>query len=250
MAVKVVANIAESEIACISTSVKSYYATTRIARTTTNIVRTTNKEFQDIEGILVVSSNPRRDLDNIREETENLVKSIKKELEEVKIKEVSDQQATKENVIRELETGKYQVLHYSGHSGYNPEDPGQSYLLLCRENRHMEESKLIADELARLSVEGNLRLVFLNSCYSGKSGGLDEGVMGLADSFVRAGVPFVIGMMWRITDDGGLLLAKEFYRQLMKTKDPIGALSKARIVVGYVFNWEDPTWAAPVIYTQ
>jgi len=217
---------------------------TALARTTTNIIRPASKKLQSIKGILIVGSDPRYDLDNVKREVEALANGIKEEIEGINVRQFLSYKATKENIIRELETGEYQILHYCGHSEYKPDDPGQSYLLLS------EESKLMADELARLSVEGILQLVFLNSCSSGRSSTLNEGVLGIADSFVKIGVPFVIGMMWKITDDGGLLLAKEFYKTFIKTKDPVRALSKARSIVGSIFDWQDPTWAAPIIYTQ
>jgi CHAT domain-containing protein len=72
--------------------------------------------------------------------------------------------------------------------------------------------------------------------------------MGLADSFVKVGVPYVIGMSWSISDAGAIVLAEEFYNRLMITKDPGGSLQRARLKTGERFDWKDPVWAAPIMY--
>lgn len=213
-----------------------------LARIVTEVVRLANKAL-DFRGVLIVGSNPRNDLENVEREAIIVFQALAN-IKGIDKKLLSGRDATKENVIDEIETGKYQVLHYCGHSGYNKENPGLSFLLLD------EERKLMADELARLSGDTGLQLVFLNSCLSGVTGGFGVGVTGLTDSFVKVGVPYVIGMLWRVSDQGASALAEEFYDKLSKLKDPVEALRRARLRVGGMFDWKDPIWAAPVIYTQ
>ena len=100
-------------------------------------------EKKDIKGILVIASDPKKDLKNVRTEAEIILNSIKAG-SDVETKLLSGTDATKERVIQEIESGRYQVIHFSGHSIFDQEIAGNSYLL-------MEGGKhIIADELARL----------------------------------------------------------------------------------------------------
>jgi len=199
------------------------------------------KEILDVNGVLVVASNPLGDLENVEREANSVLNSIKR-IGNVESKLLSGSDASKENVIKEIESGRYQVLHYSGHSNFDKKFPGNSYLLL------KDGRKLIADELARLSKDKELHLVFLNSCLSGADKVDVFNVTGLSSAFVKSGVPNVIGMKWSVSDYGATLLSKKFYEEYVTTKDPTEALRKARISVGEATDWNDPAWAAPIIY--
>ena len=196
-----------------------------------------------IEGVLVVASNPLDDLPNVEHEGKVILNSIKN-ISGIKTKLLSGDDASKGNVIREIETGEYQVLHYSGHSKFEERAPGSSYLLF-EDGKH-----LMADELARLSRKNDLKLVFLNSCSSGASATENDlfNIRGLASAFVKTGVPYVIGMKWRISDEGATLLSKKFYEIYILDKDPMYALRISREYVGYATDGKDPAWASPVIY--
>ncbi|MBI2934794.1 MAG: CHAT domain-containing protein [Chloroflexi bacterium] len=156
--------------------------------------------------------------------------------------------ASKQQVLESLKTQSYQILHYAGHSRYLADAPDSSHLIL--------DKPLAAHELARLQRAP--RLVFLNSCSSGQAGSLEagnEGIqvttnrIGLAHAFIRAGTPYVIGMLWRISDNGGFVLAQEFYKQLGNNVLPPEALRIARRNTVSA-DPEDPTWAAPVLYAS
>lgn len=199
----------------------------------------------DIKGILIVASNARNDLVNLDLEAKIILDSIKN-ISGIKIKLLSGDEASKENVIKEIRTREYQVIHYSGHSKFEEKAPGSSYLLLN------DEKHLMADELARLSRENNLRLVFLNSCLSGATTVDNDllNITGLASAFVKTGVPYVIGMKWNISDYGATLLSQVFYKNYVASKDPVEALREARRYVGEMTDWKDPAWAAPIIYAS
>ena len=201
----------------------------------------TYKEILDVNGVLVVASNPLGDLKNVEREANSVIDAIER-IGGVESKLLSGRDASKENVIKEIESGKYQVIHYSGHSNFDEKFPGKSYLLL-KDNR-----KLIADELARLSKDKELHLVFLNSCLSGADKVDVFNVTGLSSAFVKSGVPNVIGMKWSISDHGARLLSEKFYEEYVKTRDPAEALRKARKYVGEATDWNDPAWAAPILY--
>lgn len=151
--------------------------------------------------------------------------------------------ASKDALVQALRGGAYDALHYSGHSLHDPERTGASHLILN------EGRKLRADELRRLAQESGLKLVFLNSCASGSTTGFSNASLaGLADAFVQDGVPCVIGMRWPVSDRGAHTLALTFYQALAETGNPAEALRQARLTVGTTLDWEDPAWAAPLLY--
>ena len=216
-------------------------STCRVELERAQLVRESDIKKLDINGILVVASNPLSDLENVEIEGKTVLNSIKN-LPRVKTKLLCGDDASKENVIEAIKSGEYQAIHYSGHSNFEERSPGTSYLLM-KHGRH-----LMADDLARLSKENDLRLVFLNSCLSAATRIDLFQITGLASAFVKTGVPYVIGMRWSVTDKGATLLSQEFYKELISTKDPVEALRKSRIYVGHRTDWKDPAWAAPVIY--
>lgn len=213
-----------------------------LTRIVSEVIKLANKDL-DFKGVLIIGSNPRNDLENVENEAMIVFKALEN-VAGISKKLLIGCDATKDNVIDEIESGEYQVLHYCGHSEFNKENPRLSFLLFNNER------KLLADELARLSEDFGLKLVFLNSCLSGFTGNYGVGVTGLSDSFVKIGIPFVVGMLWPISDQGALILAEEFYDKLLKFKDPVEALRRARLRVGRFFDWKDPVWAAPVIFSQ
>jgi hypothetical protein len=193
----------------------------------------------NITGVLVIASDPNNELHGVEKEGEIILEALS-EIRTIKTKLLAKSEATKDNVLRELKTGEYQVLHFSGHSIYDKIHPQHSYLLL-------EKGRLFAHEIPRISLGKGLQLVFLNSCSSSGNSEISK-EMGIADAFIKANIPFVIGMKWMISDEGALKLADEFYQSVLKHKNPIKALQDARIAVGITFDWQDPAWAAPVIY--
>jgi len=87
------------------------------------------------------------------------------------------------------------MLHYSGHS--------EASGLLLRESG--QDKLLQADKLRTfLQAQNNLKLVFLNSCYS----------EGIAEKLAEAGVPVVIGTDSGIQDVAARRIAAKFYEIL------------------------------------
>jgi CHAT domain-containing protein len=144
------------------------------------------------------------------------------------------EEATKQNVMRHIKDGGHSVLHFAGHSHYLADTPDESYLQLSGQ-------QLFAHELARAAARSHLQLVFLNSCSSAEMGESLSAGLGLAQSMVHEGVPYVVGMSCSVTDEGAFVLAKEFYSKLSDGEDPSVALALARQRVGVDLSWEDQT---------
>lgn len=184
----------------------------------------------------------RQNLPKVLEESKAIYNMLSKEseLEPVLIK---GKKATKENLLNRLKTDEFSCLHFSGHSEYHPNAPQTSFL------RTSGGGRIRVDKLALNFSKGSpFELVFLNSCLSGK-GSIDDAT-GLAASFVKNGVPTAVGNQFIISDKSAAELAKSFYQNLLKNHDYGEALRKARLRVGQISNWDDPAWAAPVLYTD
>lgn len=210
-----------------------------VARTPIQVTET-QQSVGPVRRILLVV--PESDLGEALAETQAVYDVLVKELA-LHVEVLAGSAATKEGVVRALNEGAFDALHYSGHSHHDPELADASHLVLS------EGRKLRADELRRIAQESGLKFIFLNSCASGSAAGYSQvGLAGLADAFVQSGVPCVIGMRWPISDRGARVLALTFYQALAEVGHPAEALRRARLAVGTAFDWEDPAWAAPLMY--
>ncbi|WP_037806305.1 CHAT domain-containing protein [Streptomyces sp. NRRL F-2580] len=132
------------------------------------------------------------------------------------------------DVLRVLLCGGNHIVHYCGHSDFDPTGTGR------RTGWVFADGLLTAQELALL--ERPPRIVVANACYTARLGsatgpgtrGAPPGVAdqspwgnpqaalvpSLADEFLRMGVGHYIGAAWRIPDDQGVSFAEEFYTHL------------------------------------
>lgn len=187
---------------------------------------------------LVVGANPDGDLPGVADEVRWAVEAL--EAANAQVTTLGPSDATKARVVQELRNGATGVVHYAGHSVFDPDDPAKSHLRLADDN-------LYAHELGRIAAETRLSLVFLNSCESARNPSDDDGATGLAHTLLRDGVSQVIAMRWSITDDSGSALARAFYSDLASGRDAGRALKTARNAAGEI-DWDDLTWLAPILY--
>ena len=110
---------------------------------------------------------------------------------------------------------RFDVLHLATHSVVSSEDPLLSAVVLAAAPSapaDQTESSLSAHEIFRLRLP-HTRLVILSSCQSlvnYRSG--QAGLGGLAHAFFSAGVPTVIGSLWKVDDRSTASLMAEFHR--------------------------------------
>jgi hypothetical protein len=90
------------------------------------------------------------------------------------------------------------------------------------------------------------RLIVLNAC----SGAIDEDVpfSGLAQGFLKQGVPAVVAMQASITDDAALIFTRYFYRDLIETGAVDTSLTEARLRMQA--NGHPIEWGTPVLYMR
>jgi hypothetical protein len=90
------------------------------------------------------------------------------------------------------------------------------------------------------------RLIVLNAC----SGAITEDVpfSGLAQGFLRQGVPAVVAMQASITDDAALIFTRYFYRDLVEIGAVDASLTEARLRMQA--NGHPIEWGTPVLYMR
>ncbi len=159
-------------------------------------------------------------------------------------------QPGREELTQALEQGRYQVLHYSGHSSLGP-DGGEIYLVSSRTG--LTET-LSGDDLAGLLVNNNIQMAVFNSCwgtYTANSDSVDDtGERNLSESLVKRGIRGVLAMSERIPDEVALTLTQLFYRNLSQGYPVDLCVSRVRQGLISAYGSHQMYWALPILYLQ
>ncbi len=146
-------------------------------------------------------------------------------------------QATKADVMQQIDSA--QVLYFAAHGISNPLEPlTGGFLMLSGPTE--AEAFLTAGEVQRRRL--NAKLAVLSACQSGLGFNHDGGVIGLARSFQKAGVPRVVMSLWSVSDTATLFLMDRFYIHAMEQM-PAEALRLAMLDARREFD--DPALWAP-----
>lgn len=160
-------------------------------------------------------------------------------------------QPGREELTQALEQGRYQVLHYSGHSNLGP-NGGQIYLVSRKTG--LTET-LSGDDLAGLLVNNNIQMAVFNSCwgtYTATSGTVGDltGERNLTESLVRRGIRSVLAMSERIPDEVALTLTQLLYRNLSQGYPVDLCVSRVRQGLISAYGSHHTYWALPILYLQ
>lgn len=130
------------------------------------------------------------------------------------------------------------IFHFVGHGV-----PGA--LILDQESGKGIEMQ--ATHLRAAFPSGALpRLIVLNSCSGAMSDGLP--FSGLAQGFLRQGVPAVVAMQASITDEAATIFTRYFYRDLVEIGAVDTSLTEARLRMQV--NGHPIEWGTPVLYMR
>jgi CHAT domain-containing protein len=133
------------------------------------------------------------------------------------------------------------IIHFSCHGIFNPQDPLTSGL-------HLYDGILTAREIMNLNLKANL--VTLNACVTGlgdKTGG-DE-LMGLSRAFLSAGVSSLIVTLWYVYSPSAKVFMEKFYHNYLheKTLNKAQSLQNAQIDLIRSKEFHEPYYWAPYI---
>ncbi|MDH3414630.1 MAG: CHAT domain-containing protein, partial [Gammaproteobacteria bacterium] len=149
----------------------------------------------------------------------------------------------KAKVNKELQSGKYDVLHYAGHTAFYPDSPMDTGIICAN-------GVLTGNELT--TIRNLPAVVLFNSCESARVGGLTQhgarGLarnVGLAEAFLRGGVANYVGTHWQVADDAAPAFMKAFYGALLNGETMGNAVSGGRQAVK---NLGSRDWADYIHY--
>jgi len=124
---------------------------------------------------------------------------------------------------------EYRLLHFATHGLIDTDRPELSALALSMIDEHGAEldGYLRAQDLFNLKLKADL--VVLSACETALGRNLrGEGIIGLTQGFMRAGVPRVVVRLWSVDDAATAELMTRFYRKLsIKNQTPSAALREA-----------------------
>ncbi|HYX25680.1 MAG TPA: CHAT domain-containing protein, partial [Thermoanaerobaculia bacterium] len=134
------------------------------------------------------------------------------------------------------------VLHFIGHGGLD-RNPQQGVLQF--EKRDGEPDPVTGGDLARLlRRQSPPALVVLNACEGGR-------FAGVAQALVKEGVPAVVAMQFRVSDEAALVFSNSFYEALALGEPVDHAVYEARHAL---FSERSKSfgvdWGNPVLYLR
>jgi hypothetical protein len=144
-----------------------------------------------------------------------------------------------------LRRDQYHIFHFVGHGMFS--ETHQDGLLLLEDERR-EGYRLSGRDLGTLLHDHRpLRLAVLNACEGARTSS-DDQFAGTAQSLMQQGIPAVIAMQFRITDQAAIVLSREFYGALADGYPVDAALTEARKAIKTQGN--DLEWGTPVLYMR
>ncbi|MET0999515.1 MAG: CHAT domain-containing protein [Marmoricola sp.] len=161
--------------------------------------------------------------------------------------------ATPAGVRALLRTGKFDLLHFSGHGAADPDDILDAKLLLQGRKRGgtVEAQYLGATTVSenatwtRKGQEGPL--VVLNACQVGRAGELLSTVGGFAQAFLDAGASAFVSCLWSVQQEPSRRFVEKLYEELLDGT-PMGlASARAREATRKA---GDATWLSFVVYAR
>ena len=121
------------------------------------------------------------------------------------------------------------VIHFAGHYVTNQAEPLMSKLVLAKQNGSGNGDLMLGD-LVQMKLP-RAKLVVLSACEtSGKDYYNGEGLIGIARTFLRTGIPLVIASQWSVESESTAQLMLKFHRyRKLPGVSSLAALRKAQL---------------------
>lgn len=141
---------------------------------------------------------------------------------------------------------KFQIIHFSGHAGFDS-SRDQGYLLF--EDEAGKGKRVYASIAQNLFSAGETKFIFLNACKTSSQSD-SFGSLSMADSCIRAGVRWVVGMQQPISDRAALAFSKAFYTSLLSRFNILDAVTSGRQNIQNQEAAFTSEWATPVLVSS
>src|SRR5262249_14407665 len=146
-----------------------------------------------------------------------------------------------------LRGGDIHIFHFIGHGRFDPDPEVQDGILMLESDDG--KSYPVSGQLLGMHLEEHrpLRLVILNACEGARSS-LSHAFGGTAQSLVQHGIPAVVAMQFKITDNAAITFASEFYAAIADYYPVDAALAQSRLAIRGEDNHLE--WATPALYMR
>lgn len=145
-----------------------------------------------------------------------------------------------------LDLAQFRILHFATHSLLHPRYPELSGIVLSLVDAQGQPRAgfLRAHDIADLELKAELAV--LSACRTGLGKEIPgEGLIGLPQAFMDAGVPSVVVSLWSVSDPATSELMQRFYLGMVEEQlPPPAALRKAQLFMLGQENWSDPYYWA------
>ncbi len=177
---------------------------------------------------VLLITNPTGDLEGAEAEG-RMIRNLLSSVPNVSLTERRGEAATRDQVLMDFRTGRFDVVHYAGHAFFAPEQPGRSGLLCAG-----------GEILSGVDVAGLSQLpslIFFNACEAGRIRGApgaggsarqrkgrrparsgiaaEPGNLSVAAAFIRGGVANFLGTYWPVGDAPAEVFSRRFYPALV-----------------------------------
>lgn len=150
-----------------------------------------------------------------------------------------------DELIFALQRGVH-IWHYIGHGQSDPKKGGQ--LLLT--DKYGDMYPFGAENLRTVLAGGDsLGLVYLNACETAMPN-TGRDLLSMADALVRAQVPAVVAMQYKVPDMAAANFARAFYQAVAGGEPLHLALARGRQAVRAIARRLDIDWGIPVLYLR
>jgi hypothetical protein len=188
---------------------------------------------------MLIVSNPTGDLKATQGETNYIINQLRgSNIRPTRY----GQEITKIQYASLLKSGKFDIVHYSGHSASSM-IPGESFHVF-------RDGPLFGREIETLSSNMMPKLVFCNSCQSGESsiGKEMTGNSSLSSCYLKAGVGACIGAIWPVSDIGSADFASNVYRYILFGSTIGEAMLRSKRNSFKRWGYQDMVWSSFLLF--
>lgn len=104
-------------------------------------------------------------------------------------------------------------------------------------------------KLGRNLANYGVRLAVLGACETGRRDSINAWT-GVAPALVRADIPAVVGMQYKLRDTNGLAFGKRFYKAIADRLSVDEAMTLARLAINNRSGEDERDWGVPVLYLR
>lgn len=196
--------------------------------------------------VLVMISSPTDEAKlDVEAEWRKLTESVDKLTRKKSVVLERLEKATLSALRQRLREQDVHIFHFIGHGKFDQEVRDGILMMEDEEGKGYPVSGQLLG--MHLHEHRPLRLAVLNAC-EGARASLTDAFGGIAQSLVQQGIPAVLAMQFKITDQAAITFASEFYGSMADYYPVDAALAQARLAIRGEDNHLE--WATPALYMR